>query len=144
MEPEVSLEADTGPYPEPYESNPHLPTVFSFDQFLILFSRLRLGLPSGLFPPGFPAETFYVFLISPMRAAWLAYLIILDMIILLIFGDEHKFWSSSFCSFLQPPVTSSHLDPNFLLSTLFSNILSLCPFLNVRHPHPHKTTGKII
>jgi hypothetical protein len=32
------------------------------------------------------------------------------------------------CSFLQPPVTSSPLGPNVLLSTLFSNIL--CPFLH--------------
>jgi hypothetical protein len=31
---------------------------------------------------------------------------------------------NSSCSFLQPPVTSSLFDPNILLSTLFSNILS--------------------
>jgi hypothetical protein len=36
------------------------------------------------------------------------------------------------CSFLQPPVTSSLFGPNILLSTLFSNILSLCCSLNVR------------
>jgi hypothetical protein len=42
------------------------------------------------------------------------------------------------------PVTSSVLGPNILLSTLFSNTLSLCSSLNVRDKvsHPYKTTGK--
>jgi hypothetical protein len=31
------------------------------------------------------------------------------------------------CSFLQPSVTSSLLGPNILISTLFSNILSVLP-----------------
>jgi len=50
------------------------------------------------------------------------------------------------CSFLHFPVTSSLLGPNILLSKLFSNILSLRSFLNVRDhvSHPYKTTGNII
>jgi hypothetical protein len=38
------------------------------------------------------------------------------------------------------------LGPNILLSTLFSNTLSLCSSLNVRDQfaHPYRTTGKII
>jgi hypothetical protein len=49
------------------------------------------------------------------------------------------------CSFLQPPVISSLFGPNILLSTLFSNTLSLCCFLNVRDQvsHPYRITGKI-
>jgi hypothetical protein len=49
------------------------------------------------------------------------------------------------CSFLQPPVTSSLFYLNILLSTLFSNIFSLCSSLNVRDKfsHPYRTTGKI-
>jgi hypothetical protein len=49
------------------------------------------------------------------------------------------------CNFLHCPVTSSLLGPNILLSTLFSNTLSLCSSLNVRDQvwHPYKTTGKI-
>jgi hypothetical protein len=36
------------------------------------------------------------------------------------------------CSFFQPPTTSFLCGPNILLSTLFSNALSLCSSLNVR------------
>jgi hypothetical protein len=43
----------------------------------------------------------------------------------LIIGEEYKLLSSSLSSFLQPLVTSSVLGPNILLSTLFSNTLSL-------------------
>jgi hypothetical protein len=55
--------------------------------------------------------------------------ILLYLVILIILGEEHKLWSSSQCSFLQPPVTSSLFGPN-ILSTLFSNTLSLCSSLN--------------
>jgi hypothetical protein len=37
--------------------------------------------------------------------------------------------SSSLCSFLHLLVTSAVFGPNILLSTLFSNTLSLCSFL---------------
>jgi hypothetical protein len=44
----------------------------------------------------------------------------------IIFGDEYRSLSSLLCSLLQFPVASSLLGPNILLSTLFSNTLSLC------------------
>jgi hypothetical protein len=48
--------------------------------------------------------------------------------------------------FLQPLVTSSLFGPNILLSTLFSNTLSLCPSLDVRDEvsRPYRTAGKIL
>jgi hypothetical protein len=47
--------------------------------------------------------------------------------------------------FFSTPFTSSLFGPN-ILSTLFSNTLSLCSSLNVRNQvlHPYRTRGKII
>jgi hypothetical protein len=54
--------------------------------------------------------------------------------------------SSSLCNFHHSPITLSLFGPDILLSTLFSNTLSLCFSLNVRDQvsHPYRTTGKII
>jgi hypothetical protein len=62
------------------------------------------------------------------------------------FCEVLKLWSSSFCSHIQPPATSSLLGPNILLSTLFSNTLNLCSSLGVRVQvsHTYKTARKII
>jgi hypothetical protein len=40
--------------------------------------HLTLGLPSGIFPSGFPTKTLYTLLLSPIRATCPAYLILLD------------------------------------------------------------------
>jgi hypothetical protein len=52
---------ETGSYPEAVESNPH-PKAISPISILIPSSHLCLGLPSGLFPSGFPTKTLYNFL----------------------------------------------------------------------------------
>jgi hypothetical protein len=67
------------------------------------------------------------------------HLILPYLTILLIFGEEYKLWSN----FLQPLVSSSLLDPNVLLRTLFANTLSLSS-LNVRNQvlYSYKTTTK--
>jgi hypothetical protein len=65
--------------------------------------------------------------------------------ILILLGEENL-WSSSLCCFFQSYVTLSLFGPNILLSALFSNIVSLCSFHNVRDQvsHPYSTTYKII
>ena len=150
MEPESSLPRlqvpATCPYPEPDQSSPCLPHHNSWRSILILFSHLRLGLPSGLFPPSIPTKTLYTPLVSTLRATCPAHLILLDLITRIIFGEEYRSLSSSLRSLLHSSVISSLLGPNIVLSTPFSNILSLCPSLNLSDhvPHPYKTTGKII
>ena len=129
----------TCPYPEPDQSSP-CPHPISWKSILILFSHLRLGLPSGLFPSDFPAKPLYMLLHSPTRAACPAHPILLDLITRTILGEQHRSLSSSLCSFLHSPVTSSLLGTNILPSTLFSNTLSLRSSLNVTDQvsHPYK------
>jgi hypothetical protein len=61
MEPEGSLPYSqvpaTCPYPELTPSCPHDTPPTSSTSILILSSHLRLGLPNGLFPTGFPTNT---------------------------------------------------------------------------------------
>ena len=106
------------------QSIPPHPT--SWRSILILSSHLRLGLPSGFFPSGFPTKTLYTPL-SPIHATCPACLIFLYFITRTILGDEYRPLSSPLYSFLHSPVTSSLLGPNILLNTLFSNILSYAP-----------------
>jgi hypothetical protein len=87
---------------------------------------------SGLFYSGFPTNNPYAFFPPPIRATCSFHFIILDLIILIIFGQDYRSLSSSLRSFLHPPVTPSLFGPNVLLDTVFSNSLSLCSTLNVR------------
>ena len=60
MEPEGSLRHSQASATCPY----HGPAQ-SWRSILILSTHLRVGLPSGLFPSGFPTKTLYVYAPSP-------------------------------------------------------------------------------
>ena len=122
------------------------PHPTSWRSILILSTHLRLGLPTGLLPFGFPTKTLYPPLSSPIHATCPAHFILLDFITRTILGEQYKSFSSSLCNLLYYPVTSSLLGPNILLNTVFSNTLSFLSSRNVNYQvsHPYKTTGKII
>ena len=74
------------------------PHPTSWRSILLLSTHLCLGLPSGLFPSGFPTKTLYTLLSSPICAICPAHLILLDFITCAILGEEYKSFSSSLCS----------------------------------------------
>ena len=78
----------------------HTPQSTSWRSILILSSHLCLGLPSGLFPLGFPTKTLYTPLLSLICATCSAHLILLDSITQTILGEKYSSFSSSVCSFL--------------------------------------------
>ena len=126
------------------QSVPLHPT--SWRPILILSYHLRLGLPSSLFPSGFPTKILYAPLLSPIRTTCSAHLILPDLITRTILGEEYRLLCSSLRSFLYSPVTSSHVGPNILLNTLYSYTLSLHPSFNVSDQvsHPYKTKRKFV
>jgi hypothetical protein len=62
-----------------------LPCLFKIYFNIILSSTL--GIQIVLFPSGFAAKILYAFIISPMRATYPALLVLLDLMIIIIFGE---------------------------------------------------------
>ena len=63
---------------------------------------------------------------SPIHATCPAHLILLHFITRTVLGEEYTSFSSSLCSLLHSPVTSSLLGPNILLNTVFCSETCTC------------------
>jgi len=76
----------------------HTITPYLLSLILILPSHLCLCSLSDLFPSGFVSRILYEFFISPIDATHPANPI-LDLIAIIICGEEYSLWSSPLCSF---------------------------------------------
>jgi hypothetical protein len=83
-------------------------------------------------------------LLLPVHTTCTAHFMLLDLIYSNCAWRRVKLCCFSLCSFLRPSITPSLCGLNILLSTLFSNTLSLCSCLIVRDQvlHPFRTTDK--
>ena len=132
----------TCPYPEPARSSPCTHAPLPEDASNITLPSTP-GSPKWSPSLRFPHQNPEYASTLPIRATCPANHIHLVLIIRTVL---YRSLSSSLCSFLHSPVTSSLLGLNIVLNTLFSKTLSLRSSFggNDQVSHPYKTTGKII
>jgi len=75
---------------DPVHTHTHIP--LPEDPSKILSSHLRLCLPNGLFPPGFPTKTPYTPLFCPIRSTCFSHLILFDFVTRKLLGEGYR-WS---------------------------------------------------
>jgi hypothetical protein len=125
--PEVHHRVHINPPPVPILSQidpiPTIPSYLTKIHFNIAHTPTS-WFPSGPFPSGFPTKILYAILFAPIRATCPAHLIFLDLISLIVLSEAYKLGSSSLCSFLHPPVTSSLLGPNIIYGKIFACVKS--------------------
>ena len=130
MEPEGSIALlqvpATSLHSEPDQSSPCLPSHFLKIHLNIILRFTPASSEWSLsfrFPHQTPAYTSL-----HIRATWTDHLILLDLITLIILGEEYISLSFSLCSFPHSPVASSLLGPNILKQNYSSVSLNLYIF----------------
>jgi hypothetical protein len=136
-EPEVSLprsqQPTTVPYPKRDKSNPHhRPTSL---RSILSSCHQRLCFPIGLFLSGFHTKLAYAFFHTCYIRANLTHL---DLIILIIFGEEYK--SNSNTRKHQQNVTNKHGG----WPDLFSSICSSETSAKFYRTAPHHIPGEVV
>ena len=91
-----------------------------------LCTHCSINTKSRYRPPKWSLSFRYLIIFFSIRATCLSHPILLDAINRRMSGEQYKPRSSFSSSFPHSPVTSSLLDPDIFLSTLFSKTLSLC------------------
>jgi hypothetical protein len=123
--------------------NPVNTTPFCEMHFNIIH-QLILGLSSCLFSSGFRTNNLHAYFFSPFV------LCALPISSSLLHHSNYTWRRVQVMKLLimhpSPPSCNFIRLRQNILSTLFSNTLSLCSFLNVRNQvsHPYRTTGKIL
>jgi len=121
------------------------PTSHFLKILLSIFLPYTPGFSKWSLSAGCTTKTLYTTLLSPISATCPSHLTILHLITWTLLGDEYVSLSKSLSSFLHSPATLSLLGPNILISTLFSNILSLRSSLSLSKQvsHTYKATSTI-
>jgi hypothetical protein len=84
------------------------PSYSSSWVILKFYIHRRVLFSSDLFTSDFPTKILDAFLFCPICSTRPSHFIPFDLIILIIFGDKYKWWSSSLCHLLHP-VTSPQI-----------------------------------
>jgi len=89
----------------------HVPTIYFLKTHLMLTCHTHLGLPSGIFPSGFPTKILHALLLFPIRAAYPNRLTLLAVITRMILGNGYRSRSSSMWSVFPARFTLSVSNP---------------------------------
>jgi len=125
---------------------PSKPMSLTCLAFLMLPFHLCVGLQNFHLPPEFSNKHLYVFLLPhKCHMSLRCHSLLSDQMNVKYLVRFKNSANISLCDFLPTPVTSFDLGSNIVLSTLFTNIVSLRPSLKVTdHGAPiYKTAGKL-